>query len=289
MKLINPVTSLDQYVYHYTRTETALQFILKNGTLKFSTFDKVNDPREYKDWTFYPCIRHGIELEPAGWDAITKKVSEEIKSAAKLICFSRDKPPTDTKWQPEDLLARGFKKPSMWHHYAGAHDGVCLMFDRHKLNTAFKRQVGASILIGSPVSYSNSEILPDLTNDPFFIDLTAASSFDQLPNVISTIISAHRNRWMKRLFFTKILDWNNEEEYRWLLLNDDPNQCYLRFEDALEGIIVGERVPKDREEEFLKYCALYGAEIADLEWRNGFPIVSHTGQPWKTHRHLLSE
>lgn len=42
----------DQYVYHYTRRETAFQHILPSRTIRLGPLSQTNDPRETKSWTF---------------------------------------------------------------------------------------------------------------------------------------------------------------------------------------------------------------------------------------------
>jgi hypothetical protein len=84
------------------------------------------------------------------------------------------------------------------------------------------------------------------------------------------------------------LDWSSEEEFRWVYFDENSAPLFLSFDDALEGVIIGEKVPKEHEEAFLRYCALYEAEITDLEWRNGYPKIVHPGQPYITHQHLLN-
>lgn len=34
-----------EYIYHYTKSETAIDFILKNKNLRFSSFNETNDPK----------------------------------------------------------------------------------------------------------------------------------------------------------------------------------------------------------------------------------------------------
>src|ERR1051325_6605574 len=155
MKLINPLSSSDKYVYHYTRLDTALDYILKNGTLMLNSFAKMNDPRESKSWTIATMVDSRVSLKDEDWDALSARVSSMLKQNAKIACFSKDRKAAENKWQPEALLDRGFTRPNMWHHYADAHKGVCLMFDIAKLNAAFEKQIVKSQLFLGPVSYSD--------------------------------------------------------------------------------------------------------------------------------------
>ena len=283
MKLINPLPSSDQFVYHYTKLDTALSYILKTGTLKLNSFSGVNDPRESKNWTIAANIRAAQNLDPEGFDRISDHISGLLKSNTKVICFSKDRKEAARKWQPDALPDRGFARPSMWHHYADAHAGVCLMFDRGKLDVALGHQLDSNRIRSGEISYSDAGIVMRLGQDPFYIDLTKVFSEQEYIREINK----HLNTWLPQLFFRKLKDWSNEEEYRWVFFDDNSEPRFLKFDDALEAVIIGERVPKTCEQELLMYCAKYEAEIAHLEWRNGYPAIVHPGQPYVTHRHLL--
>jgi len=285
MSLINPLQDGDAFVYHYTSSETALNFIFKNNTLKFSSFLNVNDPRERKAWSIATIVRPEPRLELDQYEQLSLDASNFLKRNAKLICFSCDKPSAVGAWQPEARLDRGYAKPSMWHHYADKHNGVCLVFDRNKLGAAFEKQLRAERLIQGKVTYSDRGILPTLPNDPFVIDLTRIT--DQ--NSYLSAMKNHFNKWYKELFFQKLNDWAYEDEYRWVYFDDHITARFVDFEDALKAVVVGDAVEESTFEKFLSPCARHSADIARLGWRNGFPSIEQWGQPHVTHKFLLRE
>lgn len=283
MKLINPLPPDASYLYHYTSTDTALDHILKDGTLKFNSFSEVNDPKERKEWDISPLVRLNTNLSLEQYDAISREVSDILKANAKLVCFSRDKDETKGSRQLDARFGRGFVKPSMWHHYAGKHDGLCLMFDSNKLQNAFAKQLDTTRLVSGEVIYSNQGSLPRLQGDTFIIDLTSVT------NTVDYIsaIQSHLNRFFAELFLRKLSDWAHEDEFRWIYFDVNPDPLYLEFGDSLEAIVVGEQVKESKSEEILRYCVKYRAEIANLNWHNGFPKIERSGQPYVTHKHLL--
>ncbi len=284
MKLTNPLPLDASYLYHYTTTTTALDYILKNGTLKFNSFSKVNDPRERKEWDMSPFVRLNANLSLEQYDAISREVSDILKSNAKLVCFSRDKNEAKGNWQPDARFGRGFVKPNMWHHYAGEHNGLCLMFDSKKLQDAFAKNLDATRLVSGKVVYTNQGSLPHLKGDPFIIDLTSVTSTGDYISAIQT----HLNRFFAELFLRKLSDWAHEDEFRWIYFDVNPDPRYLEFGDSLEASVVGEQVEESKSEEILRYCVKYRAEIANLNWHNGYPKVERSGQPYLTHKHLLA-
>ena len=239
MKLINPLPAGASYLYHYTSADTALNHILKNGTLKFNSFSLVNDPRESKSWDVAAFVRAELNLSYEQYDAISREVSDILKANAKLVCFSRDKDGAIGKWQPEALFDRGFTKPSMWHHYSDKHSGLCLMFDQNKLDQAFRKKLNSDRLVSGKVVYSNKGILPNISRDPFVLNLLHVRRVEDYLSAIGS----HLQIWFPELFLRKLTDWEHEDEYRWIYLDGHAEPIYVDFEDALEAIIIGERVP----------------------------------------------
>lgn len=283
MKLINPLEDASAYLYHYTSTETALEYILKTGTLLFNSFSRVNDPRESKYWDISTLIRADINFEPEQYDALSSEISQILKSSAKLVCFSQDKPESQNAWQPRALLQRGFAKPSMWHHYANGHNGVCLMFSREKLLKSINKQLHSKQLFHGQVAYTNEGILPKLQNDQFSIDLRSVHNEESYFQAIQS----HFDFWYRDLFLTKLSDWSHEDEYRYIYLDEDDQPTLVDFEESLEAIVIGEGAIEKHRDDFLKHCITYKADIANLIWRNGFPKVEHLAQPHITHRNLF--
>lgn len=283
MKLINPVPPDAPYLYHYTSADIALNHILKNGTLKLNSFSEVNDPREKKEWDISPIVSVDKNLSLEEYDEIARDISSILKNNAKIVCFCRDKDASIGKWQPQALLDRGFAKPSMWHHYGGKHSGLCLMFDKNKLSESIGKQLDKNYLVSGKVSYSNEGILPKFANDPFIINLTKANNNESY----LTAIECHHTNWHSKLFLQKLIDWENEDEYRWIYRDINSHPVYVNFEDALEAIVIGEHFSDTHYENILRYCVKYHADVAKLNWHNGYPKIEHPGQPYISHKHLV--
>jgi hypothetical protein len=285
MFLVNQLDSSEKYVYHYTKVDTALNYILKMGKLRLNSFSKVNDPRESKNWSIITTVSPSSDLNLQEWDALSDVVSDALKRNVKLVCFSKDSPLAVSQQMPESRISRGFAKPSMWHHYANAHNGVCLVFDINKLNTSFQKQVNANNLFSRSVSYSNKGMVPNFHNYPFSVNLIGLESEHQFIDYLSK----HLEQWLPNLFFSKLNDWSNEAEYRWVYFDDQQDPILLMFDDALEGIVMGAGVSEDHYEEIQMYCAKYEADIVNLGWRNGYPDLIHPGCPYITHKYLLDK
>lgn len=267
--IINNTDYPEQYVYHYTKADTAVDHILKNQTLRFNTFQGVNDPRENKDWQFTLHTDHSCEdfsLE-AGHD-FSKQASVVLKNKVKMICFSTDAAQS-VEMTANNILFRGFSKPAMWHHYANEHDGICLMFDRKKLDVAFRRHLASDGLFCGAVQYSNSGFLPRLSGGPFVLDISGMKSLDAEKCLPS--IKRHLHRYHKDLFFRKLNDWSNESEYRWIYFDSTEVPKDVYYHQALVGILVGDKVSSETIKAIDNYSKEHKVCYQQIAWQNGFP------------------
>jgi hypothetical protein len=88
---LRPIKSANQYLYHYTRADTAVQHILATGTLRMSPFTAVNDPWEAKHW-FVEALFNDAGDDPTALEFMMLTASPALKGACKLLCFTRDAP-----------------------------------------------------------------------------------------------------------------------------------------------------------------------------------------------------
>lgn len=120
---LHRLKSADQYLYHYTRAETAIDYILASGTLRMSLFTAVNDPWEAKHWFAEAVLNPGESR--AAHEFMIRTASPALKGESKLLCFTRDAPeaaidpsvPNDFDFGA--VWHRGFCRPGMWAQSAG--------------------------------------------------------------------------------------------------------------------------------------------------------------------------
>ncbi|QZA77868.1 DUF2971 domain-containing protein [Deefgea tanakiae] len=143
----------DQYIYHYTKAETAIEFILENKNLRLSPFAKTNDPKETKDWFFIPGTNQGRNLDKYTPEYLSKVLNPTLKQKTNLLCFSTDKNLTGNHLT--DMPNRGFCKPRMWAQYGGNHTGVCLIFDTLQFSDIFYEQFSNKDCSSGMVNYQD--------------------------------------------------------------------------------------------------------------------------------------
>jgi hypothetical protein len=142
----------EQYVYHYTSTETAIRHILQSTTLRLGPLATVNDPRESRllGFTYLPkeMLKPGLlsgdasfyHLKNLSHRNITDKASALLAKRIKIACFARD---TKSVTLDDPGYYRGYTRPAMWAYYGSNHTGVCLVFDRSQLIASILDQIGS--------------------------------------------------------------------------------------------------------------------------------------------------
>lgn len=172
-------------------------------------------------------------------------------------------------------VLRGWAKPAMWHHYAHAHTGVCLMFEREALHRSFESNLAHAALLCGPVTYSDEGHIPKDWSEPFTVSLLHyTGGFD-------TALEARRHfaQWYRSLFLSKLNDWSHEREYRWLCFDSIPGICDVPFQDALRGLVLGSAIEDGQRSSIVRNCHANGIELGALFWRNGFPEIRPLWKP----------
>jgi len=255
----------ERYVYHYTRASVAREFILKDRTLRFSSFSRTNDPKESKDWEFNLATYQGRDLGGYSFKQTSEWLSAALKSKAKLACFSLDRPPL-TGDHTRDILGRGLAKPRMWAQYSENHSGVCLVFDKAILLEAVMAKFEPMPCLSGPVTYQNHYFVRSLDPHEFMINVDLLESLGPKDYVI-----AHLKQHYKALFFEKLLDWRDESEWRIVILADTDDDLYLPIQDALVGVIHGASTERTASDSLFELTESLRVEHMGLTWKNSSP------------------
>jgi hypothetical protein len=248
----------DKYLYHFTTHTTALEHIFPNQTIRFSPFSKTNDPRESKDWNF----TFHSKTEPSDYReliSLQNEFNKTLKAHTKILCFARDVPLKD-EWINWLHPGRGFSRPRMWAQYAGNHQGVCLVFDKQKLNRVIHENLKQKDHIyNGAVDYNISNYHAFSLN----LDEIKSKGFEEY-------IKNHLATNHKHLFLEKNNDWKDEAEYRWILFNkENTDYEYVKYKDALVAIILGIDFPPVYEIIIQSYCEKFNIHATRVYWENG--------------------
>ena len=273
--MINGVTDSRQFVYHYTRAVTARDFILKDRTLLLGDYATTNDPKESKAWEFGLTTFEERDLGAYQHSKLSSWFSHELKERARLACFAKDRLPL-TGNHMTDILSRGYARPRMWAQYAEKHTGVCLVFLRNQLIACAKSTMGSEWLMHGDVHYKNRGILDRNARPEYMLNVDLYESLGPKAYVRSHIQTNSRS-----LFFEKLEDWRDENEWRIVVIADSAKPLLLSIETALVGVLHGDATDPDISEEIIR--ATHGLDVQHmgLSWTNSTPWYDYGSFSWQ--------
>ena len=245
----------DNLVYHYTTRETALEKILPSGKIMLNVLEKTNDPREYIDRGV--TVTGGSDDTKPFWKAVAL-VKENRKDKTKVLCLTMD----DTKHQRFGLMRRGFARSRMWAQYGENHAGMCLVFDKKALEAEIEKiAISTEDCYFGPVVY---------TDQDFGIELNFNTMGETEANIQSGV-DLYIRKNIQSLFFTKLLDWRDEMEYRAMVYDDRKEAVFSSITNCLKGIVLGHKFPVADIPLVQEYGRKYGSKVGQLQWPDGIP------------------
>ncbi|MFL6209047.1 MAG: DUF2971 domain-containing protein [Pyrinomonadaceae bacterium] len=251
-----------KYTYHYTRADTLADKILPSMTLRMSSLQGVNDPREAKTWPFkfYSRSQAGNQLfTPALFDEATKYITQR----SLVFCCSRDDPSLD-KNDDTRIIRSGYGHPRMWAQYADNHRGICLVLDLERLHESIVSKFGADNLFFGSVEYLNTIHGPTSHLSRGGYDLVYLE--DYVNYGLAKVMESHIRLFQKELFFTKHQDWQDEWEYRWVLRSQSGVPVYIPIHDCLHAVILGHDCPTDMTDRVIELCRISNTPVHRMLW-----------------------
>lgn len=247
----------NQYLYHYTTLEVAIEKILYTGEIRLGPFEKTNDPRESQDW----WIRSTGGLENSRpLLQLLDLVNEDRLKRCKVLCLTKD----DIEHNRLGYGRRGFARARMWAQYAKKHRGICLIFDMDKLETAIDRILGSKGKIyKGMVKYTDSM---DAVKEASIVDLHGCSQEE-----IRNIVRQHLDKYANTIFFSKNRDWKDETEYRYVLYSEDSQYQFIPIDAILKGLVLGVDFPQAYYPVIAYFRQKYCLEVRHMRWDNGIP------------------
>jgi hypothetical protein len=268
-------------LFHYTKHETALTYILSTKTLRLSPLSVMNDPRETDPWTFSMIVGEdmiGIDPETSGRQFLhwQQELDREMKCGCRIACLTQDQPDPHPWAGDLDVrvhtLRQGYDHDRMWAQYADNHTGVCVFFDKSKLIQRMidhAERVGAKMIHG-PVEYYHRY-------DPLDRDIFRA--FHELSAEALRIQGApafamrHREQFARGLYLTKDSDWGSEHEYRFVRIDPSDTNPSKPIDVPIDGCIralcLGAHFPEDRYDEVRDLKRRLGIDCLVIRYMSG--------------------
>ena len=279
----------EDIIYHYTKANTAIDFILYNQHLKFSHRRESNDPIESRTadrvtmWTG-PEVRKPISEK---MDSDLEDLHESIISLENRfhqICFCKnqmggvianEKYRGDFEGNEEFF---GFAKPRMWEQYADNYTGVCIAFSKNKILELNKN---LDLLKGNIKYLTYSKLSYKKLGDIYG---------NRLSKLDIEQYKKENEENVKISFFYKHKDYDGENEYRiGVLPNEDKFVCEvirgelnfnklkpLNVAGCIEAIFMSSYANNKQKMDLRKYANENKLDIPifELDWQyNSFRLL----------------
>lgn len=255
--------------FHYTTREAAFAHILPTRKMRLRPYRQMRDPLEAKDWNF----GLGYALDPSQhpdnkYLSEILQLAERVKDQTLLLSMT-----VDADGYGDDpaisVFGRGYARASMWELYAERHAGVCLVFDRSDFTSHFIEQMNEiGMLDRGEVRYTRGGLAEDVKAQTILTDNAAAGGNP------SEEAARHVVQNSTALFFTKLLDWQGEHEYRFTLFEPSLDEAFCDFGASLQAVILGEQFPEWQLAGAAQAADKAGAELRQMVWANGRPWPS---------------
>jgi len=76
-----------------------------------------------------------------------------------------------------------------------------------------------------------------------------------------------------KIFFHKTFDWQDENEFRLIVLNSLDEYLYVAIDESLKGIVVGSKFPMIYYPIFHNLQETKGIKFGRIQWFNGIPVA----------------
>ncbi|WP_456825318.1 DUF2971 domain-containing protein [Cellulomonas sp. P5_E12] len=263
MTLFGDLDFGEAYFYHYTRAERLRQ-ILDGGRLRMGPYASTNDPRETKAW--YPSLSVPDDEADLAQDEHMRLMADldgRLRGRAKVLCLTRDAEPRD-ELDAIFQFRRGYARARMWDQYGDRHAGACLVFDRRRLHSTIVEVSAPAVPRFGNVRYENRPVGP---TGRFNFDL-AALRRNGVEAEADTFLREHT----RELFFHKNTDWESEQEFRYVVVDDRP-ELFVPIWSSLVAVVLGDAHDADQLPAIRRHTAVAQSDIAVAvcRWQNGAP------------------
>ena len=197
----------DGALYHYTKFDAFLK-ILEAMSLRTSSLRNLNDLNE-------------ANIDSLDWNndfLMMYKAHDYVKDQFSIISFSKN-------YIEGSKVELGSNHPAMWSHYADNSNGVCLVLDKNVLIENNQKLLSGRFFKFENIEY-NINCAPKHGIE--YKHYEDASDF------------VHNN--YRELFFKKHIDWQYEDEERFLV---ESPEMYLDINGAIKFVVLGCRLSHD--------------------------------------------
>lgn len=253
-------------IFHYTNMRAAMEHILYEKKLRFSKSTKTNDPREYKEWDFSTYINNSVANDTSLLSVEVKiKLGNIMRSDYKLACFCSNRSDKGSNSEIDSFLFKkmgmyGYDRLRMWSQYGDEFRGVSIAFSAAALENRLRDLLGQDAFIFSGhVDYVDNLHAKDLS----ILMLNGNELRDKGTDIYA---NDHVRKNIKNIFFTKHIDYRDENEYRIVFHDHEDRFEEIDITGCIKAVILGDRFPLVYEESIDVLCKELGAENKRALW-----------------------
>lgn len=261
-------------LFHYTG-RASLRAILESGNMWLNTLDKMNDPRERKEWVADQLVFPPGGMSPQSLGRqhdLQSTIDVMLRRGARVACLTADRAPCDGA-TPNSHFHRGWGRARMWEQYAERHQGAVLVFDR----ASFFESLDAS---RPPGGHARAMGHVHYLDRPLELPLVGSiSSMEELQTALEDVTSD--GKALGDLFFVKNSDWSGENEVRFVLVlemesatSEFDKPLDLSYGDSLRAVVLGEKWDgADWLPDATRKQNLAVDNVVICDWVNGAPVL----------------
>lgn len=232
------------HIYHFTSTQTFINYIIERQRLRLTRITGGNDPEEsvprhFKATFSNELVEQKRILEVFHYQYIWNKYTEDINQKyfanARQLCFSKNIISVDNK--VEHVPLQDYKH---WAQYARNHDGVCLVINRNNFEEEFNRQFeNEALRMTADVLYEYNAMFPVSAVRENVYDLSLDELEDYSDAYDKEILLKKIIDNFSAYFFVKDICWKQENEFRAVLLSSKNEDIYMDLKPFLDLVVVG--------------------------------------------------
>lgn len=280
--MLNRVIFDKNMVCHYTGKEAAIS-ILSGKQINFSRLASCDDPRESKQWSFgFIGAEQRLCLE--NYADVPNIFSSYIRNNSRVLCFCG--------WNDEELdfsknmvshyreayYRAGFARSRMWSQYGIRHTGICLVFDKTRLEEELESSFETNKKFYGSVEYQ------------YYLETFVRARKIECRNILNHSVDEALGMQIdanfREYFFLKSMDYRDEHEYRLVVIVDGGDSIGLPIESSLMAVIVGVDFPPEEYEhvDTLAQNCTSSVERWFLSWQEGRPQLWNLWEVMKSKR-----
>lgn len=247
-------------VAHYSKLKHVAN-ILNDKRLLIGSVCNFGDPREsYMGWL--DSLGYGWELDRNN----EKKAKEIIRKAGRqirILCtvaHQMQKPSSELSSHIENVI---YGRPRMWDQYGDHARGFSIVLDKKALQDELQKVAEKEkYLISGRVEYL--DWLDKIIGDGVMIEHSPGKDLSNL----DIFEKMNENCKLKNLYFRKSIDWEGENEYRWLLFAPTEDPIFVSIKNSIKAVVLGANFPDNQFSQVKVYCQELGIPCYYLDFKH---------------------